>query len=265
VFDREQGVGTCTACGKNFECGAVVQRHFFFSRGLRINANAYFGKMVGANMPKQEVYHSSTLGPIPLSFTGRRLMQNLRDAFQELLHKRVEQTQRGQIGGQHDWTAVSEARGKLAQYMSQLEKRESVDPELVALRHENEVLRKANEAFKVIEKRDAERKKRLDRMNRSLRYLPEPLIYFGSRCIPVPPLKHEYFVRVLEGNFQANKRVQRKPGSVITTTMQIGGSMQVTALTSDDALNMAVEQAHKHGFTELTKKDFEVRYLGPVE
>lgn len=74
-------------------------------------------------MPKQEVYHSSTLGPIPLSFTGRRLMQNLREAFQDLLQKRVEQTKRGQVGGQDDWTSVSEARGKLAQYMSKLEQR----------------------------------------------------------------------------------------------------------------------------------------------
>jgi len=34
---------------------------------------------------KQEVYKSSTLGPIELSFTGRRLLANLRDAIVETM------------------------------------------------------------------------------------------------------------------------------------------------------------------------------------
>lgn len=60
----------------------------------------------------QEVYKSSTLGPISLSFTGRRLMQNLREAVSDYM------------GGQtavsyHD---LSKARGKIAQYISSLEK-----------------------------------------------------------------------------------------------------------------------------------------------
>lgn len=127
-------------------------------------------------MSKQEVYHSSTLGPIPLTFTGRRLMQNLREAVQELLQKRVEQTKRGQVGSQNDWEDVSKARGKIAQYMSELEKRppqrlewqspldarckpaamvldyvppkSAAELELDRLRKENEVLRKGNDAFK---------------------------------------------------------------------------------------------------------------------
>jgi hypothetical protein len=226
-----------------------------------------FNPLPGAQetfMSKQEVYHSSTLGPIPLSFTGRRLMQNLREEFQRLLSSAVEKTKRGQVGISSEWERVSEARGRIAQYMSELEKRpgnsiwNNPQAELANLRHENEVLRKANEAFK----REEERRKRRTVVN-----VADPLIYFGtlkSRCIPAP-MKNQYFVRVLEGNFKSNKRHQRLPGSIITTEMQIGGSMQVTALTSDMALDMAVEQAHKHGFTELTKADFEVRYLGPAE
>lgn len=65
-------------------------------------------------MPKQEVYHSSTLGPIPLSFTGRHLLQALRTEFTDL----VAAAKDGKIV---DWQAVSRARGRIAQYMSQLE------------------------------------------------------------------------------------------------------------------------------------------------
>ena len=129
---------------------------------------------------KQEVYHSSTLGPIPLSFTGRRLMQNLREAVQALLQKRTEQAARGQVPSQDDWEDVSKARGQLAQYMSKLEKGQSnedkivllygkpvnyyfnLDQEVGKLRHENEVLRKANEAFKLEEKRQQESMKSPD-------------------------------------------------------------------------------------------------------
>lgn len=115
IFDREQGVGTCTACGRNFECGAVVGYKYY----------------LGDAMPtKQEVYHSSTLGPIPLSFTGRRLMQNLREAFQELLQKRVEKAKRGEFTTADDWNGVSYARGKLAEYMSRLEKNVDLHPPL---------------------------------------------------------------------------------------------------------------------------------------
>lgn len=214
-------------------------------------------------MSNQEVYKSSTLGPIPLSFTGRHLLQTLREAVTELVSKVEEAGLKGcaYTPARDRWEPVSLARGKLAQYMSQLEKRnvpQSMLDELARLRHENEVLSKANEAHKAQE----QRRKRVVNV-------ADPLIYFGSTRRPIHPFwqspKNEYFVRVIEGNFQANKRHERKPGSIITTEVQIGGSMQVTAFTSDEALDMAVEQAHKHGFTELTKKDFEVRYLGPAE
>ena len=113
IFDHAQGVGTCLACGKNFECGALV---FVSNPRPTSDVQERF-------MSRQEVYHSSTLGPIPLSFTGRRLMQNLRVAVQELLQKRTDEARRGQIGSQDDWSQVSRARGEIAKYMSDMEKR----------------------------------------------------------------------------------------------------------------------------------------------
>lgn len=76
-------------------------------------------------MPKQEVYNSSTLGPIPLSFTGRRLMQNLREAVQEMVDKAIQDTRKnaGKGWAPQNWEPVSLARGKLVQYMSELEQR----------------------------------------------------------------------------------------------------------------------------------------------
>ncbi len=59
---------------------------------------------------EQQIYHSSTLGKIPLTFTGRHLMQSLREAIQDAIALR------------HYGDALSHARGKLAQYISKLEK-----------------------------------------------------------------------------------------------------------------------------------------------
>lgn len=76
--------------------------------------------------PTQEVYHSSTLGRIPLSFTGRRLMQNLREAFGEFLMQAKKQAVAEAVTSQAytapKWDKVSEARGEIAKYMSKLEK-----------------------------------------------------------------------------------------------------------------------------------------------
>lgn len=69
---------------------------------------------------KQEVYHSSTLGDIPLSFTGRRLMQNLREEINDFL--RGADTVAGD-----DWKQLSIARGKLALYISKLERSQPKD------------------------------------------------------------------------------------------------------------------------------------------
>ncbi|HEX2242999.1 MAG TPA: hypothetical protein VHK27_07070 [Gammaproteobacteria bacterium] len=63
----------------------------------------------------QEIYNSSTLGPIPLSFTGRRLMANLREALEAAIGQ-------AKIKGVADWKPISRARGELARYISNLER-----------------------------------------------------------------------------------------------------------------------------------------------
>lgn len=60
-----------------------------------------------------EIYNSTTHGPIPLSFNGRRLMQNLRFAIQSAVRRGEWEDPR------HE---VSHARGELALYISHLEK-----------------------------------------------------------------------------------------------------------------------------------------------
>lgn len=64
---------------------------------------------------KQEIYHSSTLGPIPLSFTGRRLLANLREAATSYTQ------QYWGTGKTPDYRSVSIARGAIAKYISDLE------------------------------------------------------------------------------------------------------------------------------------------------
>ncbi len=59
-----------------------------------------------------EVYNSTTHGPIKLSFTGRRLMANLRSAIEAAIRRGKWEDER------HE---VSAARGELAQWMSKLE------------------------------------------------------------------------------------------------------------------------------------------------
>lgn len=66
------------------------------------------------NRSKQETYQSSTLGEIPLSFTGRRLLQNLREEVEDLLRGAPSVTT-------DEWKPLSRARGKLALYISKLE------------------------------------------------------------------------------------------------------------------------------------------------
>lgn len=62
----------------------------------------------------QEVYKSSTHGPIKLSFTGRRLLQNLRDAVIRAIEARDFGT---------DGAMLSQVRAHLAIYMGDLETR----------------------------------------------------------------------------------------------------------------------------------------------
>lgn len=72
---------------------------------------------------KQEVYISSTMGEIPLSFTGRRLLQNLREAIEEMTIRATNAARAGHGGPVDNWKPVSEARGRLAKYISELEQR----------------------------------------------------------------------------------------------------------------------------------------------
>lgn len=55
-----------------------------------------------------EVYNSATFGPIPLSFTGRRLLANLREEVLAYVES-------------GDSIRLSFARGAIAKYMSDLE------------------------------------------------------------------------------------------------------------------------------------------------
>lgn len=66
-----------------------------------------------------EVYQSSTLGPIPLSFTGRHLLHNLRDAITEALYAKPTPPDWKPVSP--DWKPISLARGRIAQYISRLE------------------------------------------------------------------------------------------------------------------------------------------------
>jgi len=64
-----------------------------------------------------EIYNSTTHGPIPLSFTGRRLMQNLRVAIQAAI-------KRGEYSDPRNEVAF--ARGELAFYISELENTKTI-------------------------------------------------------------------------------------------------------------------------------------------
>lgn len=74
------------------------------------------------------VYNSSTLGPIPLSFTGRRHMQNLREEVEALIKLAYENGRRDGLSIEprfpihnKDREPLSRARGYLAKYISKLE------------------------------------------------------------------------------------------------------------------------------------------------
>lgn len=76
------------------------------------------------------VYKSSTMGNIPLSFTGKHLLQSEREAVQDLLKKTYDngyadgtkQARKFTAPGR-DWEPLSVARGRIAQRMSELEKK----------------------------------------------------------------------------------------------------------------------------------------------
>lgn len=65
----------------------------------------------------QEVYKSTTMGNIPLSFTGRHLLQSLREAVTDAIVAKNQNAYND---------ALSRARGRIAQYMSELEKKSNI-------------------------------------------------------------------------------------------------------------------------------------------
>jgi hypothetical protein len=93
---------------------------------------------------KQEVYESTTHGPIPLSFTGRRLMANLRQAVETELQNRQVMLD-GSISP-YNWEPIARARGELAKYISEVERNEASRINnrvtIARLAEENEHLRK---------------------------------------------------------------------------------------------------------------------------
>lgn len=198
-------------------------------------------------MPRQEVYHSSTLGRIPLSFTGRRLMQNLREEFQRLLSIAIEKARNGQVGVSREWDRVSEARGRIAEYMSRLEARQGGWDKTAQMCGFEDTTQALNYLLTKQQKSELQRS-------------GEPHSYWTRS-------RNEYVVGlIIEADRTIRtKRVEREPGSFITTEVQLGGSVQIAAYSMDEALDMALKQAHDHGFTELTKKDFDVRLVSVPE
>lgn len=81
-------------------------------------------------MSERSVYKSSTGVEVPLSFTGKHLLQSLREAIQDALVKRYNE---GLADGRHHareftapgraWEPISKARLAIAQHMSKLEGR----------------------------------------------------------------------------------------------------------------------------------------------
>lgn len=76
----------------------------------------------------REVYHSSTMGSIPLSFTGRHLLQELREAVTEAITSACKRGSEHRMPLPGAWEPISRARGKLAKYMSELEKGRNEPP-----------------------------------------------------------------------------------------------------------------------------------------
>jgi len=69
-------------------------------------------------MKSPDHYQSSTYGPIPLSLKGRELLSKLRDVIHELVQ---EGRSKVKFDEKKAWEPVSEQRGNIAKYMSELE------------------------------------------------------------------------------------------------------------------------------------------------
>ncbi len=74
---------------------------------------------------KREVYHSTTHGPISLSFEGRRLMANLRLAVETY----GKECRANMPFKNPNWEPVARARGDIAAYISKLEELKRYPPD----------------------------------------------------------------------------------------------------------------------------------------
>lgn len=83
-------------------------------------------------MSDRSVYKSSTGVEVPLSFTGKHLLQNLREASTEEFGKVLKSLARNPDGSyapmlQLNWEPISKARLAIAQHMSKLESKGGFD------------------------------------------------------------------------------------------------------------------------------------------
>jgi hypothetical protein len=214
---------------------------------------------------KQEIYRSSTLGPIPLSFTGRLKLQNLRDAMQTLL------TNVREAGGgyEHDWwKPVSEARGQLALYMSKLEQGK-LTPECAGYEKHPHPYQRPQTVNNV-----------------HLPPIPEgyELKQVGS-ITSIAPVERVQVDTALRMNFAIDDAVEAKPkryrvryighehensreapfsarfvgtGRTIVTFVELEGSIDIVADTAESAVERAAAEAHNMGHV-VTVYDFAVQ------
>jgi hypothetical protein len=191
----------------------------------------------------REVYKSSTMGDIPLSFMGRHLLQSLREAFSDYA---VKVAGRGAVPFTA-WDPVSLARGRIAKYMSDLEAK-NVPPSLNAfsdtqltmeLRARDVARQGAANICGVSYKQEhnygwAQAPKQSPWAVQRYRYIVE---YVGAGPLTSGPIK---------------------------THIKLVGSIRTEAVNMDFALDNVLQSCKDAGYN-LKREDFQVRLLGPVE
>jgi hypothetical protein len=189
----------------------------------------------------ESVYRSSTLGDIPLSFTGRHLLQGLRDEVTDLIRKaydngkadvmRNDGLNRLSTAGT-DWEPVSRARGRIAQYISNLEAKQERAKE-----NANELFGKFGPSV-----REAYENSR-----------PTDELAFGSMYAQ----QYGHAKRVVKNEYRVEYIAKPGPafsgpltfGKTVKTYLSFEGSVEVTAPTMDIALEMTVSKARELGVT----------------
>lgn len=190
-------------------------------------------------MTESSVYKPSRKGarPIPLSFTGRHLLQALREAV-------VDAVAAG------DWHAhggaVSRVRERIAQYMSDLEKK--TERFFLGDVSDTQILDEC-------ERRGIGRVKLAPGI-----YDTRPTVVnvMDVRMRPTPPWqkRNRYLLEVVEKDFPSTQML----GYPISVPLQLCGSIEVEANSMEDALTLGIAEAAKQGHT-LQRTDFTVRLL----